>query len=76
MTLVSGIHNFKWWFVAFGKHQLCRCPCKGSHTIDRIFQILAWSFKAAASGVHPTHDHAGKILASESMLGGGQQKNA
>ena len=59
MTLISGNHSFMWWVVAFGKQVLCRCGCKGRHTYDAMWSVLAWSFRAAAAGIHPRVDHLG-----------------
>ena len=61
-TILSGIHRTTWWLVAFPKSSVCRCGCRGSHTFNRIFDILAWSFRAAAIGIHPAIDHTGKAL--------------
>jgi len=69
MTLVSGIHHVWWWVVAFGKQAFCRCGCKGKCTYEGIWRILAWSFRAAAAGVHPSFDHRGNKFRPDSYLG-------
>lgn len=68
MTFSSGIHVQHFWIVGFGKRCICRCGCQGRHTFDTIYSIIAWSFRAAAAGRHPSVDHHGKPFAADSRL--------
>ena len=69
LSLISGTEAVRWWVCAFSKTAYCRCGCKGRHTFDAIFEVLAWSFRAAAAGVHPRHDHKNALLDPRSKLG-------
>ena len=54
---VSGNMNERFWFVAFTKANLCRCGCYGRCTLDEIWHVAAWSFRALLAGRYPACDH-------------------
>ena len=58
--LLSGVHKFKLWVWACSKKSLCACGCKGRCTFQAVWQVLAWMFRALASGVWPSVDHRGE----------------
>ena len=72
---INIITEARFLVVALRKKLLCRCGCRGWCTLFSVFELLRWSFNAAAEGVYPTLDHQGKpwrderrsALASKSM---------
>ena len=41
------------------KQKLCNCGCGGVHTLDPIWDVLAWSLRACLRGVAPAARHDG-----------------
>ena len=41
------------------KKRLCNCGCHGYHTIQRIFEVIAWSLRCCLEGRAPTTRHDG-----------------
>ncbi len=41
------------------KSLLCECGCQGYHTLQAIFNVVAWSFKCLKRGVSPDCRHDG-----------------
>ena len=62
MTMLSGIHRTRFWLVAFSKRHLCRCGCYGRCTLDRIFEVLAWSFRCFVQKIHPCVGSFGDVF--------------
>lgn len=44
------------------KTRACRCGCNGRCSLNAITNVIAWSFEALASGVHPAEGPAGAQL--------------
>ena len=69
LRTLMGATSVKWWVCAVTKRSICRCACNGRHTFNAIFNVLSWSFKAAAAGSHPKLDHLGQALRPQTRLG-------
>jgi hypothetical protein len=41
------------------KSRLCQCGCGGYHTLQVIFEVVAWSFRCLLQGVAPSCRHDG-----------------
>jgi hypothetical protein len=41
------------------KSKLCDCGCQGYHTIQAVWDVLAWSFRCLLQGLSPTRRHDG-----------------
>ena len=39
------------------KQRMCRCGCGGYHTLQALFDVLAWSLRCLLDGVSPTCRH-------------------
>ena len=48
------------WVALLPKTLMCQCGCSTLHTLDALWDVLAWSFRALAAGVYPTCDHRGR----------------
>ena len=59
LTILSGVHRVYWKLCCLTKRSICDCGCKGRHSFDRLFSVLAWSFRACLAGEHPAVDHDG-----------------
>ena len=58
-SCVSGDAWERRWVGVLTKNSLCQCGCAGLHTLDEVWRVLAWIFRAQASGVYPSVDHDG-----------------
>ena len=54
------------WVTMVSKNQLCSCGCDGAHTLDGIWNVMAWSLRAACSGLYPSEDHLGRAFTAAS----------
>ena len=68
-SLLSGVIRQRFWAVAFNKSRICACGCRGRHTFDRIFAVMAWSIRALIAGFYPSHDHQGVAFERGSCRG-------
>ena len=57
---VTGRH----WITCVPKSMLCRCGCNGTHSMNAIWSIVAWSFACLVAGVYPLKDHNGEDFRS------------
>ena len=48
----------RYWFATFSKRNICKCGCKGRHTLNDLFEVVAWSMRALLTGEYPRVDHA------------------
>ena len=55
--LLNGSCRKRFWIACFGKRQMCQCGCFGRHTLDTLFKVVAWSFRALLAGIYPAVDH-------------------
>eukprot|EP00929_Paragymnodinium_shiwhaense_P000878 TRINITY_DN101083_c0_g1_i1.p1 TRINITY_DN101083_c0_g1~~TRINITY_DN101083_c0_g1_i1.p1 ORF type:complete len:691 (+),score=49.20 TRINITY_DN101083_c0_g1_i1:78-2150(+) len=46
-------------FACLRKAEICRCGCRGAHTIQPLMSILAWCFRVSATGVWPVTGYDG-----------------
>ena len=67
--LLAGAVRQRFWICALNKSKLCKCGCKGRHTIDSLFAVVAWSVRALIAGEYPARDHLGGKFASHSPRG-------
>ena len=67
--LLAGVVRQRFWICALNKSRLCKCGCKGRHTIDSLFAVVAWSVRALIAGEYPARDHLGGKFASHSPRG-------
>ena len=58
-TVLSGTCRARFWLCAFGKRSLCQCGCYGRCTMDSIWSVVAWMFRALMSRTYPSVDHTG-----------------
>ena len=56
LKFLSGPCKQRFWLWAASKRTVCKCACKGKHTYDDVFQVLAWDVRVMLSGVHPLLD--------------------
>ena len=47
------------WITLLTKNSMCQCGCGGLHTLDEVWRVIGWSFRALASGVYPQVSHDG-----------------
>lgn len=69
-NLLSGARHLS---CVLKKKDLCRCGCRGFCSLRPIMAMLAWSFKALASGTFPVCKHDGSPWGNDeerSSLGG------
>ena len=59
VRILSGVHKCRIWIWGASKNQLCQCGCKGRHTMDSVWRIVAWMFRACMAGRWPMVDHNG-----------------
>ena len=45
---------------------ICRCGCRGAHTVQPIFDIIAWMFRVMARGRRPARDYCRKAWPADS----------
>jgi hypothetical protein len=45
--------------AVLSKGRLCQCGCGGFHTLQLIFEVLAWSFRLLRGGIAPDRRHDG-----------------
>lgn len=45
---------------------ICKCGCRGSHTVQALWNVLAWQLRIASEGVWPRRDFAGAEWPAES----------
>ena len=45
-TMVSGVMRMRFRFCALLARSLCRCGCKGRHTYESIYCVMAWSWSS------------------------------
>ena len=57
--LLNGRHRERIWITALSARNLCACGCGGRHTIDGVFEVVAWSMRALLLGRWPEEDHRG-----------------
>ena len=60
LTVLCGIVRQRLWITTMKKNRICRCGCKGLHTFEAIFKVVAWSAKALILGQYPKADHEDK----------------
>ncbi len=48
--------------VALRKSELCACGCRGWCSINMVWMLVAWSFRAMMEGRYPTTRHDGTPL--------------
>jgi hypothetical protein len=58
-SVLSGVCHTPFWFVAITKTMVCQCGCFGRCTFQKLFSILAWSFRALLAGEYPAFDDEG-----------------
>ena len=51
-------------FCMLDKSFLCKCGCKGRHSIDAALSVFCWSMGCLARGQYPTARHDGSVWAS------------
>jgi len=61
----SMVNYSRHWIAVLSKSQVCRCGCRGLHTMDAIWEILRWSFIALLIGKYPSVDHKGRPFEEE-----------
>ena len=64
-------------FFVLAKNKLCDCGCSGFHTMNDIWDVLAWSLDCLRAGVSPSrrhddsdwtaHDRANRMTAGSSL---------
>ena len=42
------------WVASYTKRVECQCGCRGRHTLERVFEVVAWSLGCLLSGEHPS----------------------
>jgi hypothetical protein len=52
-NVLSGKYHRRFWMTAFPKKLVCRCGCKGRHTMATVWRVFAWSMRALLTGVYP-----------------------
>ena len=57
--LEVGDASLRYLFACVPKEYCCKCGCSGRHTLDPLFEVLAWSFKMMHVGLHPFRRHDG-----------------
>lgn len=60
VRLLSGIHKIRLWIWAGSKKQFCNCGCKGRHTTEAVFNVIAWMLRSLAAARFPAVDHLGR----------------
>ena len=54
-------------FFVIGKRKLCNCGCSGFHTMQAVFQVLAWSMQHLMTGTAPGARHDGTPWTAEDI---------
>eukprot|EP00974_Lingulodinium_polyedra_P003242 304154-Lingulodinium_polyedra.AAC.1 len=67
--VLNGSVRQRFWITAFNKSKMCQCGCKGRHTIDAVFAVVAWSVRALIAGKYPATDHLNKEFPKSSARG-------
>ena len=66
-VFVSNLHQDRRILVGqYHYRMMCRCGCRGTHTIQCILEKIAWDFRVAATGIWPSVDASGKPWPEES----------
>ena len=72
-NVISGIYQKRFWFCAVAKTSFCQCGCFGRHTVDSIFEVMAWAFGVQLCGWYPTLRDDG-VAFKDSQLVGDKQR--
>ena len=74
-NFLSGVFRRRFWIVALGKRDICRCGCKGQCTYAELFSVIGWSLRALLVGKYPYYRHDNGLL-SESKKSGDKARAA
>ena len=59
-VFVSCLHlSLRYPIISLHGRTLCKCGCRGTHTLQPLWDIIAWMFRVAESGIRPKTDHRG-----------------
>ena len=59
-TCLTGPSRRRHPICAFNKKVLCKCGCLGRHTMDDLFAVISWMFRALLARCYPFVDHLGR----------------
>ena len=68
-SAVSGNTHKRHRFCGWAKRMTCDCGCRGRHTFEVVWAVLAWAFQVMLSGFHPTVRHDGVPFAESGFKG-------
>jgi hypothetical protein len=60
LNVLSGIEKtrqLRFPLFVLQKTRLCKCGCGGFHTMEKLFIVMAWSFRMLLEGTNPTVRH-------------------
>ena len=53
------VHNERVPLGSFHRNIFCKCGCRGAHTFQPIWDLIAWMFRILATGKYPDKDYYG-----------------
>ena len=59
-ALMNGQCRQRFWLTCLSKSRVCKCGCKGRHSFNLIFSVVAWSVRALQAGTWPAFNHLGQ----------------